>query len=81
MQFDDNPDMHENMRLEKAGEQAKANAIRDDFVARACAEIAQGVDFCSCAAECPYHGKCMECVLIHRGHRDHLPNCLKSVGK
>lgn len=34
-----------------------------------------GVDYCSCPESCPHHGKCWECVLIHRGHRDHLPYC------
>ena len=35
-----------------------------------------GIDYCSCPNSCPHHGKCWECVLIHRGHRDHLPYCL-----
>lgn len=81
MQFDDNSNMHENIRLEKAGKKAEADVIRDSFVAQACAAISTGVDFCSCKSDCPYHGKCLECVLIHRGHRDHLPSCLKGVGK
>ncbi len=34
-----------------------------------------GIDYCSCPEKCPHHGKCWECVLIHRGHRDHLPYC------
>jgi hypothetical protein len=34
-----------------------------------------GIDYCSCPEACPHHGKCWECVLIHRGHRDHLPYC------
>lgn len=34
-----------------------------------------GIDYCSCPESCPHHGKCWECVLIHRGHRDHLPYC------
>ena len=39
-------------------------------------EIADsGIDYCSCPSACPHHGKCWECVLIHRGHRDHLPYC------
>ena len=38
--------------------------------------LESGVDYCSCPEECPHHGKCRECVLIHRGHRDHLPYCL-----
>ncbi len=35
-----------------------------------------GIDYCSCPQTCPHHGKCWECVLIHRGHRDHLPYCM-----
>lgn len=35
-----------------------------------------GIDYCSCPKSCPHHGKCRECVLIHRGHRDHLPYCM-----
>ena len=35
-----------------------------------------GIDYCSCPEQCPHHGKCWECVLIHRGHRDHLPYCM-----
>lgn len=81
MQFDDTPEMRENIRLEKAGDKAGADALRDNFVAKALTAIAGGEDFCSCTADCPYHGKCVECVLIHRAHRDHLPNCLKGVGK
>jgi hypothetical protein len=39
-----------------------------------------GQDHCSCTNKgCPYHGKCMECVVIHRGHRDHLPSCFDSM--
>ncbi|MBR2189535.1 MAG: hypothetical protein IJ860_09050 [Eubacterium sp.] len=34
-----------------------------------------GIDYCSCPEACPHHGNCWECVLIHRGHRDHLPYC------
>ena len=35
-----------------------------------------GVDYCSCPEACPHHGKCWECVMLHRGHRDHLPYCM-----
>ncbi len=37
--------------------------------------VDSGIDYCSCPESCPHHGKCWECVLIHRGHRDHLPYC------
>ena len=38
--------------------------------------IESKVDYCSCPEACPHHGKCWECVMIHRGHRDHLPYCM-----
>ena len=39
-----------------------------------------GQDYCSCNnIKCRYHGKCMECVLIHRGHDNHLPNCFHNM--
>ena len=36
-------------------------------------------DHCVCSAKCRYHGKCFECLTIHRGHADHLPECLRSM--
>ncbi|MCL5072761.1 MAG: LPS biosynthesis protein [Actinobacteria bacterium] len=38
-----------------------------------------GQDYCSCTIKCRYHGKCVDCVIIHRGHRDHLPNCFHDM--
>lgn len=35
-----------------------------------------GIDHCNCPEACRHHGNCYECVLIHRGHRDHLPYCM-----
>jgi hypothetical protein len=32
-------------------------------------------DHCPCPEACRYHGKCYECVTIHRGHAHHLPYC------
>ena len=35
-----------------------------------------------CACEntlCEWHGKCKECVALHRYHNDHLPRCLQSM--
>lgn len=36
-------------------------------------------DHCSCKEACPHHGKCWECVVIHRGNRDHLPFCMQDM--
>lgn len=79
MRIDDNPQMHENIRLEKEGKIPESHRVRDDFVEQVLRVRDGGEDTCSCKAKCIYHGRCFECVMIHRGHRDHLPNCLKGI--
>ena len=33
---------------------------------------------CSCPkVKCEWHGKCRECVAIHRYYKDHVPNCFQ----
>jgi len=35
---------------------------------------------CSCPNTlCDWHGKCKECVALHRYHNDHVPVCLQSI--
>lgn len=35
---------------------------------------------CTCPnALCDWHGKCKECVALHRYHNDHVPFCLQPV--
>jgi hypothetical protein len=35
---------------------------------------------CTCPkTKCEWHGKCLECVALHRYHKDHMPNCLQQV--
>ena len=35
---------------------------------------------CPCPnALCDWHGKCMECVALHRHHKDHIPVCLQPI--
>ena len=36
-------------------------------------------DHCTCPGNCKFHGKCVECVIIHRGHSDHLPHCFRNM--
>ncbi len=37
-------------------------------------------DECPCPKTyCEWHGKCFECVLIHRVNQDHIPNCLQPM--
>ena len=33
---------------------------------------------CSCPkVKCEWHGKCQECVAVHRYYKDHVPNCFQ----
>jgi hypothetical protein len=48
-----------------------AEEIRAMLATNACAG-------CSCPQRgCAYHGKCYECVRIHRHYGEHLPSCLQ----
>lgn len=34
---------------------------------------------CTCAATlCEWHGRCRECVALHRYHKDHVPACMQT---
>ena len=47
-------------------------------------KIASDPEFLKCPCpnvKCEWHGKCKECVAIHRFHKNHLPNCLKPLIK
>jgi hypothetical protein len=35
---------------------------------------------CSCPkVKCEWHGKCLECVTLHRYNKDHVPNCFQQM--
>lgn len=39
-------------------------------------------DACTCInLACPWHGKCFECVMIHRVNKQHVPECLQPILK
>lgn len=58
------------------GNAAEAHRLQNEFLA----EVKNsGEDHCSCKSQCSYHGKCVECVIIHRGHGNHLPNCFHDM--
>lgn len=60
----------------RQGDKQLGHRLEDEFVAEA--KAAGG--HCSCAnATCRHHGDCVACVVIHRGHRDHLPACLQDM--
>ena len=60
----------------KRGDIAEGRRLQDEFLATI---KSSGEDYCNCPAACKFHGKCMECVTLHRGHADHLPHCLKAM--
>ncbi len=48
---------------------------------RALAEQPEVVQ-CTCVNTlCEWHGKCRECVALHRYHGEHLPSCLQPLLK
>ena len=66
----------EAMALFKKGEKKSAHQLQDKFLE----EVKNsGEDHCNCPAPCKHHGNCVECVIIHRGHGDHLPHCFRDM--
>ena len=64
------------MALFHSGDDKNARKLQDRFLAEV---LGAGEDHCSCPAACKHHGNCLECVVIHRGHGDHLPYCLQAM--
>jgi hypothetical protein len=62
--------------LFRQGKSKAASALQDEF--RALVRAA-GEDHCTRPAAGTFHGKCTECVTIHRGHGDHLPHCFRQM--
>lgn len=64
----------------RAGDRGKFVELQDEFVADLQNYIANGNDHCPCQNKlCKEHGKCVNCVAIHRAHRDHLPVCFRDM--
>ena len=64
------------MALFREGRGRAASRLQDSFLA---AVRESGEDHCTCPAPCKSHGRCVECVIIHRGHGDHLPHCFRRM--
>jgi len=60
------------------GNKKEGHRLQNEFVAEF-QEAYQNKDHCPCTVACRYHGKCRECVAIHRAHMEHVPNCLRSL--
>ncbi|MBU0627784.1 MAG: hypothetical protein KKC75_01220 [Nanoarchaeota archaeon] len=39
----------------------------------------KSLDECSCTQKCEWHGKCFECINIHRTKKKHIPECLQPI--
>ena len=81
MIIDKNPIELEAMRLFKENRGDEATKVQDEFVSELRRHISAGNSYCPCSSACKFHGKCVECVAIHRGHADHLPVCLHPMVK
>ena len=61
----------------KAGNVADSRAAEDEFLRQAREQPDGG---CSCPKnDCRWHGKCYECVMLHRGAADHIPTCFHDI--
>ncbi len=74
--IDDNDLEKAAMELFRKGEHPGAMKLQDEFLEQV---KKSGEDHCTCRAACKFHGKCVECVILHRGHGDHLPHCFRAM--
>ena len=74
--IDDHPTEIRAMELFRSGESKEARRLQTAFLD----EVEKsGEDHCACPSACKYHGDCVRCVIIHRGHGDHLPHCFQQM--
>ena len=79
MKIDNNETEKHALELFCEGKNADAHKVQNQFIAELHDFIAADGDHCPCTTKCRYHGKCLECVALHRGHRGHLPECFRSM--
>jgi hypothetical protein len=72
MRIDNNNIARKLLDLDSKGLKEESLTMRMEFLRQV---KESGIDHCPCKVACPHHGNCYECVVIHRGHRDHLPYC------
>ena len=78
MRIDGNQKEKDAMACFHQGNADEGHRLQDEFVAEFQSAYA-GKDHCPCTTACRYHGKCRECVAIHRAHMEHVPNCLRPM--
>ena len=61
------------------GDSEEGSRLQQQFLAELKQEMRDGLDYCSCDADCELHGKCVLCVQVHRGHGEHLPACMREM--
>ena len=80
MQLDNNPKSREAYLIGSSGNETLARKMEDEVIADVHKALEAGELFCSCPkTSCRLHGNCMDCVIVHRGHRDHLPFCMHDM--
>ncbi|MEL7601844.1 MAG: LPS biosynthesis protein [Bacillota bacterium] len=72
MKIDGNEFSKKELQLAREGKAEESLATKLEFLRRVKED---GEDHCPCPEACRHHGNCYECVILHRGHRDHLPYC------
>lgn len=75
MKIDGNELIKREISVSRAGRKMEAYEIRKEFLR----QVKEEGNHCNCSETCPHHANCMECVVIHRGHRDHLPYCFRDM--
>ena len=78
MIIDGNQKEKDALNAVRLGNKVEGNRLQDEFVAEL-RESIKTEDHCSCKVACKFHGKCLECVAIHRAHGDHLPCCFWGI--
>jgi len=79
MQLDNNPKSREAFLI-GGSDQQLAWKMEDEVIAEVHQSLEAGETFCNCPnTACRLHGNCMDCVIVHRGHRDHLPYCMHDM--
>ncbi|MDL2233914.1 DUF6485 family protein [Ruminococcaceae bacterium OttesenSCG-928-L11] len=80
MKIDNNSIELEAIAMLRQGNDERGHQLEDEFIRQFHESKRNGEDHCSCqVATCKHHGHCMDCVAIHRAHRDHLPNCFHDM--
>ncbi|MDL2294244.1 LPS biosynthesis protein [Ruminococcaceae bacterium OttesenSCG-928-D13] len=80
MKIDGNEIEIESLRAYRAGDTARSDELEDEFIRQFHESLKNKEKHCSCPKlHCKHHGRCIDCIALHRAHRDHLPNCLHDM--